>query len=71
MMYETKIKTLEEAHRILNDRIDFMQLKHPHVEEQKLQEMKKQKLVILDELSRLRRLQWEHDHEHIDLSDDR
>jgi hypothetical protein len=70
-MYKSKIQHLEEMHRVLNKQIDDMEKNHPHVEVQKLAEMKKQKLVMRDEISRLTKLQWEHDHEHLDYGDDR
>jgi hypothetical protein len=62
-MYKSKIKQLEESHRILNKQIDDMERNHPHVEETKLAEMKKKKLLIKDEIARLNKLQWDHDHE--------
>ena len=33
--------------------------------------MKKKKLALKDEISRLTKLQWEHDHESVDFDDDR
>lgn len=68
-MYKAKIIHLEEMHRVLNKQIDDMERNHPHVEVDKLTEMKKQKLKIKDEISRLNRLQWEHDHERVDLGE--
>jgi hypothetical protein len=68
-MYKEKIKHLEEMHRVLNKQIDDMERNHPHVEVAKLAEMKKQKLALRDEISRLNKLQWEHDHERVDLGD--
>ena len=68
-MYKTKIKQLEESHKILNKQIDDMERNHPHVQEVKLAEMKKKKLLIKDEISRLNKLQWDHDHESVDLGD--
>ena len=62
-MYKAKIKQLEESHKILNKQIDDMERNHPHVEEVKLAEMKKKKLLIKDEIARLNKLQWDHDHE--------
>lgn len=62
-MYKAKIKQLEESHRVLNKQIDDMERNHPHVEETRLAEMKKKKLIIKDEISRLNKLQWDHDHE--------
>ena len=62
-MYKAKIKQLEESHKVLNKQIDDMERNHPHVEESKLAEMKKKKLLIKDEIRRLNKLQWDHDHE--------
>ena len=62
-MYKAKIKQLEESHRVLNKQIDDMERNHPHVEVKKLAELKKKKLLIKDEISRLNKLQWDHDHE--------
>jgi hypothetical protein len=62
-MYKEKIKNLEEMHRTLNKQIDDMERNHPHVEEAKLSELKKKKLQYKDELARLKKLQWDHDHE--------
>jgi hypothetical protein len=70
-MYKAKIKHLEEMHKVLNKQIDDMEKNHPHVGVQKLAEMKKRKLVMRDEISRLIKLQWEHEHEHLDYGDDR
>ena len=68
-MYNEKIKHLEEMHRVLNKQIDDMERNHPHVDVTNLSDMKKRKLVIKDEISRLTRLQWDHDHERVDLGE--
>jgi hypothetical protein len=68
-MYKEKVKHLEEMHRILNKQIDNMERNHPHVEVDKLSEMKKRKLILKDEIGRLTKLQWEHDHEHVNQGD--
>ncbi len=70
-MYETRIKHLEEMHRELNKQIDDMERNHPHVQVDHLAEMKKKKLLLKDEIAKLQKLQWEHDHEHVDMDDDR
>ena len=67
-MYETRIKHLEEMHRVLDNKIETLE-KTGVFEDTKLQEMKKQKLQLKDELRRLNRLQWENDHETIHLDD--
>lgn len=69
-MYKAKIKQLEESHRVLNKQIDDMERNHPHVEVDKLAEMKKKKLAFKDEISRLNKLQWDYDHDRVDLGDD-
>lgn len=68
-MYKEKIRHLEEMHRVLNKQIDDMERNHPHVEVNKLADMKKRKLQLRDEISRLNKLQWEHDHERVDLGE--
>jgi uncharacterized protein YdcH (DUF465 family) len=70
-MYHERIKHLEEAHRILDSQIAKMDKNHPHAEQTKVAELKKNKLQLKDEISRLQRLQWEHDHETINHDDDR
>ena len=67
--YKERIKHLTEMHKVINKKIDDMEKNHPHVEETKLMEMKKQRLSIKDEVSRLTKLQWEQDHEHVDLGE--
>ena len=69
-MYENKIKHLEEAHRVLDQKIDTLE-KNGLFENIKMQELKKQRLLFRDELAILRRKQWEHDHETVDFDDDR
>lgn len=58
-MYEQRIRHLEEMHRNLDIEIYKMEKNHPHVEESRVHDMKKQKLLIKDELSQLRRRQFE------------
>ena len=69
-MYEDKIKHLEEAHRVLDQKIDTLE-KNGLFEDIKMQELKKQRLLFRDELAILRRKQWEHNHETVDFDDDR
>lgn len=71
MSYRERIKHLEYLHKQLDDEIDKMERNHPHVEEKRVHDMKKQRLQYRDELSRLRKLQWEEDHERVDFDDDR
>ena len=69
-MYEDKIKHLEEAHRVLDQKIDTLE-KNGLFEDIKMQELKKQRLLLRDEIAILRRKQWEHDHEFVDFDDER
>jgi uncharacterized protein YdcH (DUF465 family) len=68
-MYKEKIKNLEAMHQSLNTQIDDMERNRPHTEVNKLAEMKKKRLAVKDEIFRLNKLQWEHDHERVDLGD--
>jgi len=49
-MYKAKIQHLTEMHNVLNKQIDDMERDHPHVEVEKLTEMKKRKLQLKDEI---------------------
>ena len=69
-MYENRIAHLEEAHRVLDKRIDEME-RNGNFVDTNLSELKKQRLQLKDEIARLTRLQWEHDHESLDLDDER
>lgn len=71
MNYNTKIAELEKKHSQLNVEIDKMEKNHPGVEAVRVADMKKQRLAIRDEISRLRRLDWEDKHERVDFDDDR
>lgn len=61
-MYENRIKTLTETHRLLDKQIEEMERSGTFTD-QKLSDLKKQRLQYKDEIARLTRLQWEHDHE--------
>lgn len=69
-MYENRIKHLEESHRVLDQKIDTLE-KNGLFEDIKMQELKKQRLLLRDELAILRRKQWEHDHETVNFDDER
>ena len=47
-----------------------MQNNHPHVDEVHLAEMKKKKLQIKDEISRLNKLQWEEETQRLNYGDE-
>jgi hypothetical protein len=69
-MFENRIKHLEEAHRIINKQIDGLE-KTGSFSDDHMQNLKKQRLQYRDEIAKLKKLQWEHDHETVDWDDDR
>ena len=69
-MYENRIAHLQEGHRVLDKRIDEME-RNGNFVDTNLSELKKQRLQLKDEIARLTRLQWEHDHESIDYDEER
>lgn len=69
MPYRSRIQTLTESHRLIDEQITTMEKNN--ADEFKISEMKKKKLQYKDELRRLERLQWEHDHDTHDFNDDR
>jgi hypothetical protein len=70
-MYKGRIRHLKESHRVLDERIIAHERDHPNTENQLVQEWKKQQLALENEIRRLERLQWEHDHDTVDFDDDR
>ena len=70
-MYEMRIKHLTEMHRVLDKKIEDHERDHPGTEQFKVEEWKKEKLKLKDEIRRLTRLQWDHDHETVHFDDDR
>lgn len=68
MPYRSRIQTLTESHRLIDEQITIMEKNN--ADEFKISEMKKKKLQYKDEIRRLERLQWEHDHDTHDYSDD-
>lgn len=69
-MYENRIKHLQESHRLLDNQIETL-MKNGLYEDLKLEELKKQRLLFKDEIARLTKLQWEHDHETVDYDEER
>ena len=69
-MYKSRIQTLEESHRLLDKQIIDAE-KNGNYSDEQISEMKKRKLMFKDEIQRLNKLQWEHDHESVDFDDDR
>jgi hypothetical protein len=69
-MYENRIKHLEESHRVLDKRIDQMEISGTFTDLD-INNLKKQRLHYRDEIAKLKRLQWEHDNESVDFDDER
>ena len=69
MPYRSRLETLRESHRLIDDAI-IEKMKDPNFDELKVNEMKKQKLIYKDEIRKLERAQWEHDHETVDFGDE-
>jgi hypothetical protein len=69
-MYEQRISFLEDTHRSLDQQIAKL-VESGNFDDQKVSELKKKKLQLKDEISRLRRLDWEDKHERVDFDDDR
>lgn len=57
---------LEETHRLLDK-----QITEGKFSDEQLSEMKKRKLMLKDEITRLTKLQWIEDHERVDFDDER
>ena len=53
-MPSNRINELKEVHKSLEEELCFLVTKHPHVQEQRVKEIKKQKLMIKDELERIK-----------------
>jgi len=58
-MYENRIKHLEEAHRALDKQVDNLE-KNGLFEDLKLEELKKQRLFLKDEIAILKHKQEHH-----------
>lgn len=69
-MYENRILHLKESHRLLDNQINQLE-KTGNFKDEVLSEMKKKRLLLKDEIARLTKLQWEHDHDRVDFEDDR
>lgn len=68
MPYRNRIATLTETHRLLDKQITEAE-RNPEFSVERIAELKKQKLKYKDEISRLNKLQWEHDHERVDFGE--
>lgn len=69
-MYKNRILHLTESHRLLDNQINEME-RTGNFKDEVLSELKKKRLAFKDEIARLTKLQWEHEHERVDFDDDR
>lgn len=67
MPYREQIRKLTETHRVLDDQVKHLEM--IGADQMRINELKRRKLMFKDELSRLHRLQWEEDHDRINLDD--
>ena len=67
-MYENRIAHLEEAHRLLDDQI-FKMEKSGNFSDEHLHTLKKKKLLLKDEIAKMKKKQWEEEHEQVNLDD--
>ena len=65
MSYHNRIQMLEESIKIIDSRIETL-----HTDDAALAGVTSQKVTLLSELSRLRKLQFEEDHERVNLDDE-
>lgn len=69
-MYTQRISHLTEAHRALDKHITDLQ-NSGNYDDNSLSELKKKKLQLLDEITRLKKLDWEEQHERVEWDDER
>jgi hypothetical protein len=70
MPYRSRIKTLEESVRLLDNQI-FQLEKNGSTDTKKLSELRESKEKYFTELRNMNRAQWDHDHETVNMDDDR
>jgi prefoldin subunit 5 len=69
MPYKSRIKTLEESVRLLDNQI-FQLEKNGSTDIKKISDLKETKDKYNKELRNMVRAQWDNDHNTVDLSDD-
>jgi hypothetical protein len=70
MPYQTRIKVLEESRRLAEDQI-FKLEKEGNADPKKLANLREASVKYNTELRQMIRVQWDHDHNTVDLDDDR
>jgi hypothetical protein len=68
-MYENRIQHLEESHRALDRQIDGLE-RTGRFDDLHLQNLKKQRLQLRDEIAKLTKLQWQHDREYLEADNE-
>ena len=67
MPYRNKIKSLTETHRVLDEEVKRLEL--INADPLRISELKRRKLMFKDEIARLQKLQFEEDHERVNMDD--
>lgn len=70
MPYTTRIRTLEESYRLVDNQL-FQLEKTGSTDQEQIKKLQDTKSKYLNELRVMRRAQWDHDHERVELDDDR
>jgi hypothetical protein len=69
MPYKNRIKMLEESYRVVENQL--FQLEKSAGDPEKIKKLRETKEKYFSELRLMNRAQWDHDHERVDLDDDR
>jgi len=69
-MYSSQIKTLENKFNQLSSMLDDLR-KIGDESSDKVKDLNRQRSNLFDEIRRLRRLEWDENHERVDFDDDR
>jgi hypothetical protein len=70
MPYTQRIRTLEESYRLLDNQIFHLE-KTGSTDKDQIKKLQDTRSKYLNELRIIRRAQWDHDHERVELDDDR
>lgn len=70
MPYKNRIRILEDTYNTLEKKIENLSEEEKQ-DKDKVNDFREQKSKIYSELSRLRKLQWEEDHERVNFDDER
>jgi hypothetical protein len=70
MPYRSRIKTLEESYRLVENQL-FQLEKAGNADPKKIASLREASAKYMTELRQMNRAQWDHDHETVDLDDDR